>query len=209
MHHDSKDHENALEYALSGCELATRKSQEMCLALDQSCLVFDNNELAEIVYRTIIRSNLKAGWVWKRLGFHELANKNYTDVIPAFQASLRTNSKDIQCLEGFFIEAIEHYKITIEKAKEKGEPDHFPSLKSSGDNYLTLAKEYFQMGSYGRAADSIADGFTLRSVIENLEPSDINKKLGFPNEIDGSAIRSITEENDSIIDVYSAILTCS
>ncbi|CAG8499538.1 2849_t:CDS:10 [Ambispora leptoticha] len=266
--------------------------EEAALHLSQYYHSEDNNELAETVYRTIIQSNPKAGWAWKRLGFLELANKNYTDAITAFQTALRTNSKDIQCLEGlaesyrnegkyiaslkvftraaeidpssifanyqiaaikqklgFFTEAIEYYKITIEKAKEKAEPDHFPSLKSSGDSYLALVKEYFQMGSYGRAADSIADGLkvllraiqmhpemqclwklvgdlcmevrfipnylhliplsTLRSVIENLDPSDINKKLGFPSEIDDSAIRSITEEDDSIIDVYSAILTCS
>ncbi|CAG8518907.1 7674_t:CDS:2, partial [Dentiscutata heterogama] len=56
--------------------------------------------IAEGIYRTVIKANCKAGWAWKRLGFAELAKGNYLEAITDFQTALRTDAKDIRCWEG-------------------------------------------------------------------------------------------------------------
>ncbi|CAG8465298.1 4207_t:CDS:10 [Ambispora gerdemannii] len=219
-----------------------------------------NNNYTDAItaFQTALRTNTKDIQCWEGLAEAYRQEGKYTASLKAFTRATELDPSSIfanyqiaavkQKL-GFFTEAIEHYKITIDKAKEKGEPDHFPSLKSCGDSYLALVREYFQTGFYGRAADSIADGLkmvvraiqmhpetqclwklvgdlcmearfipnhlhliplsTLRSVIENLDPFDVNKKLRFPDEIDSIAIRGITEEEGSVIDIYAATLTCS
>ncbi|GBB89353.1 hypothetical protein RclHR1_01600025 [Rhizophagus clarus] len=180
-------------------------------------------QMAEGVYRTAIHENFKAGWAWKRLGFSELANGNYSDAVIDFQTALRTNSKDIDCWEGLaqayrsegkymasmkaflrvteldstsvyayyqiatikqklgmFVEAIEQYNLTLEKAQIKGEENHNPSLKGLSDCYLALTMEYFQSGYYGRAVESLSHGLstTLRAIRTNNKVQCLWKLVG-------------------------------
>ncbi|RIA96123.1 hypothetical protein C1645_815807 [Glomus cerebriforme] len=180
-------------------------------------------QMAEGVYRTAIQARFKAGWAWKRLGFSELANGNYSDAITNFQTALRTNSKDIYCWEGLaqayrnegkymasmkaflrvteldsssvyahyqiatvkqklgmYTDAIEQYKVTLEKAQIKGEENHLPSLKGLGDCYLTLTMEYFQSGYYGRSIESLSQGLSivLRAIRANNKVQCLWKLVG-------------------------------
>ncbi|CAB4463214.1 TPR-like protein [Rhizophagus irregularis] len=180
-------------------------------------------QLAEGVYRAAIQASFKAGWAWKRLGFSELANGNYSNAIINFQTALRTNSKDIDCWEGLaqayrnegkymasmkaflrvteldpssvyahyqiatvkqklgiYVEAIEQYKLTLEKAQIKGEENHIPSLKGLGDCYLALTMEYYQSGYYGSAVESLGHGLsiTLRAIRANSKVQCLWKLVG-------------------------------
>lgn len=70
---------------------------------------------------------------------------------------------------GMYVEAIEQYNLTLEKAQIKGEENHIPSLKGLGDCYLALTMEYYQSGYYGRAVESLGHGLsiTLRAIRAN------------------------------------------
>ncbi|CAG8737735.1 18923_t:CDS:2, partial [Racocetra persica] len=62
---------------------------------------------------------------------------------------------------GMYTEAIDQYNLTLEKAELKGEKDHMPSLEGLGNCYLSLSREYFHTGFYGRAAESIGHGVAI------------------------------------------------
>ncbi|CAG8473432.1 3809_t:CDS:10 [Gigaspora margarita] len=62
---------------------------------------------------------------------------------------------------GMYIDAIDQYNLTLEKAESKGEHNHMPSLEGLGNCYLSLSKEYFHTGFYGRAAESLDLGITI------------------------------------------------
>ncbi|RHZ76177.1 hypothetical protein Glove_202g69 [Diversispora epigaea] len=135
-------------------------------------------------FQTALRTFSKDISCWEGLAEAYLHEGRYMASLKAFTRAIDLDSSSfnvhyqiglVKQKLGIFNEAIDQYKLAIEKAHQQQakvtqmkDGDHLPSLKGLGDCYLALSKEYFHSGFYGRAVESLNDGLLImQKAIQN------------------------------------------
>ncbi|CAG8695505.1 12774_t:CDS:10, partial [Acaulospora morrowiae] len=129
-----------------------------------------NNAEAITDLQDALKIDAKDVSCWEGLADAYMREGRYTSSMKAFARAIELDPSsvyahfqiaNIKQKLGMFDESIDQYKLTIEKARLKGDQSHLPSAKGIGDCYLASAKEYFYSGFYGRAAELLADGLLI------------------------------------------------
>ncbi|CAI2167287.1 18526_t:CDS:10 [Funneliformis geosporum] len=151
----------------------------------------ENGNFLEAItdFQTALRTDSKDIHCWEGLAESYRSEGRYTASMKAFSRAIELDPSSVfanykaatvkQKL-GMYVEAIDQYNFTLEKAQIKGEENHLLSLKGLGDCYLALTKEYFQGGYYGRAAESLGLGLStiLRAIRINNKVQCLWKLVG-------------------------------
>ncbi|XP_060595460.1 tetratricopeptide repeat protein 37-like [Ruditapes philippinarum] len=118
----------------------------------------EDPSIAIASFQSALRADPKDNHVWECLGEAYLARGSFTASLKAFTRASELCPDSMYCLFqmasikqtlGTYTEAIEEYKIILEKS-----PNYVPALKGVGESYVLVAKSLLWKFFHGRARDT-------------------------------------------------------